>query len=73
MAKNIASGDDRVAVQVGRVGGDPDASRKAKEKAEQARQKATKAVRGANVREGDATVGVQVDEVRGGLTFGGGR
>jgi len=58
--KNVAKGNDRVAVQAGVVH-DKD---KAPKSGKQARPEAVK-----NVRSGNATVGAQVDEIRGGLNF----
>lgn len=68
MATNYAGGNDKVPVQVGRVDRNPDASRKAKEQARRARERREE-VRGANIRTGDAQVGVQVDRVDGDLTI----
>lgn len=71
MAKNVASGGF-TPVQVGRVvndeGGKPARASK-KEKPAKAAKSGGK-VETANVREGNATVGVQADEIRGPLNIG---
>lgn len=59
--RNVASGNDHVAIQVGHATGRRD-SKPAKD---------TTPTRTQNVRTGNARVGRQVDEIRGDLTFGG--
>ncbi|WP_019872718.1 hypothetical protein [Salinispora oceanensis] len=60
--RNVASGNDRVAVQAGEVRG-----RKSTQKA--APPIPAEKVESKSVRRGNATVGRQVDEIRGGLTI----
>ncbi|MBM0275811.1 hypothetical protein [Micromonospora tarensis] len=63
--RNIASGNDRVDVQVGQVIGHRDTG-----KAPKATPPAdTTPGRTENIRSGNATVGRQVDEIRGGFTI----
>ncbi len=66
MAKNIASGSDRVPVQAGQVKGRDDkaAPKRGKEKPASRGGKAT------NTRTGDATVGLQADEIVGDVVIG---
>ncbi|NJP34148.1 hypothetical protein [Micromonospora thermarum] len=60
---NVASGNDRVAVQVGQVHGRRATGKDTPKTAD------TTAGRTENVRSGNARVGRQVDEIRGGLTI----
>ncbi|MEU5549185.1 hypothetical protein ABZ738_05400 [Micromonospora sp. NPDC047793] len=59
--RNVASGNDHVAVQAGQVLGN--------KTPKAARPEASEAGHTDNVRSGNATVGRQVDEIRGGLTI----
>lgn len=61
--KNVADGNDRVAVQAGQVLG------KKNPKADSPKTDTSKSGRTENVRSGNARVGRQVDEIRGGLSF----
>ncbi len=61
---NIASGNDRVALQVGRVNPDDDGPKRDSKKPAPRGGKAT------NVRAGDATVGLQADDIVGDLVIG---
>lgn len=61
MAKNVASGNDRVAIQVGQV-----LSSKAPK---DSTPKDTGPVTTTNTRSGNARVGRQVDEIHGGLNL----
>ncbi|MEU8199326.1 hypothetical protein AB0C10_36635 [Microbispora amethystogenes] len=58
MAKNVASGDDRVAVQVGRVGGGKDKDKPAEKRPAGDGDGTVK-----NIVTGNAKVGVQADVV----------
>ncbi|MEH1017850.1 hypothetical protein V6U90_32910 [Micromonospora sp. CPCC 206060] len=64
--RNVASGNDRVAIQVGQVTGRHDTGKTP----EDTSTTNTGPVRTENTCTGNATVGRQADEIRGGLTFG---
>ena len=64
--KNVASGNDVVALQIGTVRGQSKNAKKDPEPTAPAENTKIK-----NVRSGDAHVGAQVDEIHGGLFFGG--
>lgn len=64
--KNVASGRDNVAVQAGTV---YDGQSKTAE-AEESKAASAKDAKTSNVRSGNAKVGVQADEISGGISFG---
>lgn len=66
--KNVASGNDVVAVQIGTVHGK---SKNAKANKDQEPTVPTESAKTKNIRSGDAQVGAQVDEIHGGIVFGG--
>lgn len=63
--RNVADGNDRVAVQVGRIEPAGDRDRSGRDKAARTEAGAT-----TNTRSGNATVGRQEDTITGGLNIG---
>lgn len=69
MATNRASGNDRVAIQVGRVLGRPKADADRDETSDSKEKAAREPGAPVNIRSGDARVGVQADDIHGDVTI----